>query len=1364
MNRFLRSAPTVLALIAILLLNSWPVAPLRAQVPQPQPQAAASPAQNSQRAYLPLVIRPTGPPNFTLSSPLAGSTVGGTTLVVAQVLDAGSVSSVSFRAGNLDLGTDSTPADGFRAFLDASRLPAGSVTITATARGPAGEASQSVEVIAQPNPPASATIGSQGGVLGSDSGATITIPPGTVSDNTTVSIRERTQAQVTTESGIVWDDIGVTFLGDIAIQSNQPLSRPVEISTQGFANRIQPGQAVVTYNLLPDQDGDGIGELVVASTAEVAPNGAIVSTPVNNTAVIRSATVRNASGRTTLLTRDNRVVVAPGELLTVITEGLNAVSLQGNVLTFRSATGKSYSIAALILPTQANPLQQELKTLLPSLPPGDVTISLFDASSGTTIEVGLVTITTAPALTRPASEIIEAYYAQHLIFLSSLPTVTPEAVEERDSLVSATTQMRDAFRQLFTLSDPQVQGGLVEFATIIEGSGVLKSEGAQQRELLMLAANGCFTPEERQRLQDDFDNAIIVGTVACTIFTAIAAAAGGVPGVIVGSICAGALITGDKKLNRAIDRAPTCPNESPPPPPLPPCQPTPSGGVPSSRGIGGAPPPGGNGCGNAAGSGGGTAALAQVGSGSLQGRYIVKVFPQAGGRALSPFTGATDAGGYFFLPFIPQGEPFRAVAVDTVTGASRSFEGVGPATGESAYMFFDFLDAEDNRVAINIGDTVSDGEPQAGAGNIENPGAFDVYTFEAEPDREVIFEVLNKAAGLSQTRWKLVSPTGTEVFNRVMATTQLIALPEPGTYTLTVGDDTSGGTGTYSFKLVGIPLPDRFNIAIGDTVAPGIPGPGAGTIEQSLVKDRYTFTATAGQRIFFDAISNSVSYFRLNWTLLDPNGNRVGSVNSFVDTDPITLVAAGSYTIVIDADADLVPTYSFKLWDVPPPQQFNIAIGATVANGIPAAGAGNIETPGVIDRYTFTATAGQRIFFDAISNSVSYFRLSWTLLDPNGNPVGNENSFDDTDPITLVTAGSYTIVIDADTDLVPTYSFKLWDVPAPQQFAIAIGDTVANGIPAAGAGNIETPGVIDRYTFTATAGQRIFFDAISNSVSFTQLSWTLLDPNGNQVGNENYFADIDPITLVAAGSYTIVIDADGDRVPTYSFKLWDVPPPQQFTIAIGDTVADGVPAAGAGNIETPGVIDRYTFTATAGQRIFFDAISNSVSFTQLSWTLLDPNGNQVGNENYFADIDPITLVAAGSYTIVIDADGDRVPTYSFKLWDVPPPQQFTIAIGDTVADGVPAAGAGNIETPGVVDRYTFTATAGQAIFFDAITPTSSSLLRWSLRDPNGNLVGSQSRRFADTDPITLNLAGSYTLEVTAEGDRTLVYSFRLEPR
>jgi hypothetical protein len=352
------------------------------------------------------------------------------------------------------------------------------------------------------------------------------------------------------------------------------------------------------------------------------------------------------------------------------------------------------------------------------------------------------------------------------------------------------------------------------------------------------------------------------------------------------------------------------------------------------------------------------------------------------------------------------------------------------------------------------------------------------------------------------------------------------------------------------------------------------------------------------------------------------------------------LTAGGNYTLIVDGDGETVGTYSFKLWNVPAAQSFAYTIGNTISNGVPGAGAGNIETPGVEDRYTFTATAGQRIYFDFISSSASSFNYSWKIIDSFSNTVVEYGYLGDIEPFVLTAGGNYTLIVDGDIDTVGTYSIRLLNVAAPQIFSYIIGNTVSNGVPAAGAGNIETIGSEDRYTFTATAGQRVFFDFINSSASSFNFSWKIVDATETTVVEYGYLGDIDPFTL-DGGTYTLIVDGDFDTVGTYSFKLWNVPAPDTTALTL-NTITNG-------NIETPGVEDRYTFTATAGQQVSLAYISSSVSSFNFTIRILDRNNNTVIEYTYFDDFDPVTLSTGGNYTLVVDGEGETVGTYSFQL-------------------------------------------------------------------------------------------------------------------
>jgi hypothetical protein len=1061
MLRVFHTAPLVLALIMMLLLSSLPPARLYSQ-PDSAPAAVPRPAQTTppNRLYLPLMVSALGPPSLVIRNPLPNTVIGGTTQISAEALVPGSVTQVNFRIGERDLGTDSTPNDGFSAFVDASDLPAGTATISLIARGPAGERTQTVAVTIQPNPTTSATIGRTGGVLGTTSGATITIPPDALSSNTTVSIRERTQAEVTSEAGIVWDDIGVTFLGDVAISSEQPLNRPVGVSTQGFANRIQPGQAVVTYNLLPDQDGDGVGELVVASMAEVAPNGAIVSTSDPQLRV-NSLRIGTAQAASTAWVQPSQAGLSavPGALIEIDGAGLNASAVVGNEAIFRSTgSGQSVTMPLLVSTRRSTSSTQNVVAMVPFLPAGPATLTLRNPSSGLSSPSIALTISPPAALSKPAATIITEGLQTFTDALdranAPISARLPDSTGASRSL-AAINQFRSEVERMSANPTADEQQFLLQTATLFENSGLFAAVSAN---LLGPGGIAQSDPCSPATLVDVGQiNALGWALLGAGV---VALAFGGIP-VFTAALMTSAglhIVPITWWIQReCAQRPPNCPAQTvaiaaqaslatevivqqqqcePPPP----CAPSANGGgTPASRGIGGAPPPGGNGCGNATGGGGGgggggQAQIAQTNT-NLAGRYIVRIFPQAGGRALSPFTGASDAGGYFFLPFIPEGEPFRAVAVDTVTGASRTFDGVGPATGDSVYMFFDFVGAEENRFPITFGDTVSDGVPSAGAGNIENAGAFDIYTFEAEPDREVRFELISRDDTLRFSRWKLVSPSGTEVFARTLGTTGIIALPEPGTYTLTVGDDSSGGTGTYSFQLIGIPLPDRFSIPLDSVVSNGVPGAGAGNIEQPFVKDYYTFTATAGQQVFIDRSNIGSGMSQIDWRLVDEVGTEIfrtclGCTNPGVRT----LTRGGTYTLTVGDNTDpATGTYSFRVLAIDAPEEFVIAIGDTVSDGVPAAGAGNIESPGGRDVYTFTATAGQQVRIERISVGTGMSQIDWRLVDAEGNVVFSTClGCSQPEVRTLTLGGIYTLTVGDNNDpATGTYSFRITEVVAP---------------------------------------------------------------------------------------------------------------------------------------------------------------------------------------------------------------------------------------------------------------------------------------------------------------------------------------------
>ena len=282
---------------------------------------------NDDTIFLPIITAPSGPPAFAINSPINDSSIGGVTYFSIQPVNMSKITTVTFRAGGTVLGTDTDGSDGFKVFLNARDLPAGQTQLTATASGPGGETTETVTVTIVPDPPQSATVGEEGGVLASEIGSVISIQPGSVQAGTNITVDELTQEETTAQHGIDWESMGVTFLGAQKVESSAAIQKPFAmVASAGFGNRVQPGQAVVNYRIAPDADGDGVAEIVVVNTASIAPNNDVVSDPIAQVEVSAVSTPLQTS-----LARNDTIAGPPGTVIDLAVSGMNPSSALGNV-------------------------------------------------------------------------------------------------------------------------------------------------------------------------------------------------------------------------------------------------------------------------------------------------------------------------------------------------------------------------------------------------------------------------------------------------------------------------------------------------------------------------------------------------------------------------------------------------------------------------------------------------------------------------------------------------------------------------------------------------------------------------------------------------------------------------------------------------------------------------------------------------------------------------------------------------------------------------------------------------------------------------------------------------------------------------
>ena len=112
---------------------------------------------------------------------------------------------------------------------------------------------------------------------------------------------------------------------------------------------------VVNYNLLPDANGNGIGQIVVVNTASVVGND-VVSDP-RPEAAIADIFVNAFGEQSQIQTAQAGVQGAPGSILEMDVTGFNLYSVVGNFARFRSSVdGREFDMPGLITqhPTDTN--------------------------------------------------------------------------------------------------------------------------------------------------------------------------------------------------------------------------------------------------------------------------------------------------------------------------------------------------------------------------------------------------------------------------------------------------------------------------------------------------------------------------------------------------------------------------------------------------------------------------------------------------------------------------------------------------------------------------------------------------------------------------------------------------------------------------------------------------------------------------------------------------------------------------------------------------------------------------------------------------------------------------------------------------
>ncbi len=563
---------------------------------------------------------------------------------------------------------------------------------------------------------------------------------------------------------------------------------------------------------------------------------------------------------------------------------------------------------------------------------------------------------------------------------------------------------------------------------------------------------------------------------------------------------------------------------------------------------------------------------------------------------------------------------------------------------------------------IGLEEIVEPGVPGPGAGELETPGAVDIYTLTIDEETAVWFDELSGSSFL--TDWRCEDSRGGEVFAQPLggsAEPGLFVLPAD-TYTITVEGDDPDDTGTYSFIVWAVNDPELFEIGLKEIVADGAPGPGAGVIEEPGALDIYTLEIAAETTVYFDELSGNP--IQLQWRCLDGLDNEIFAQGVGGSAEPGAVVLpADTYTIEVFGNGDGVGSYSFTVSIINEPEFFDIGLKEIVAEGTPGPGAGVIEEAGAVDVYTLTVAAETTVYFDELIGNP--LQLAWRCEDSAANEIFEQGLGGSGEPgVIVLPADTYTIEVFGNGDGVGSYSFTVLAVNPPEFFDIALNETVEEGVPGPGAGVIEEPAAIDVYTLVIPFELTVFFDELAGNA--LQLRWRCEDSAANEIFEENLGGSGEPgsITL-PADTYTITVFGNGDGVGSYSFVVLGVSAVEFFDIAVDQPVSLDTPAPGAGEIDGPGAIDVYTLAIEAPVDVCFDEQLGSP--LNLTWSAFDPDGVELFTQGLGGSGQPggFALDVIGAYTIVVQGQGDGVGEYAFTV--------RTAIFGDFDCDGVVAA-------------------------------------------------------------------------------------------
>ncbi|MEW6158988.1 MAG: putative Ig domain-containing protein, partial [Verrucomicrobiota bacterium] len=495
----------------------------------------------------------------------------------------------------------------------------------------------------------------------------------------------------------------------------------------------------------------------------------------------------------------------------------------------------------------------------------------------------------------------------------------------------------------------------------------------------------------------------------------------------------------------------------------------------------------------------------------------------------------------------------------------------------------------------------------------------------------------------------------------------------------------------------------------------------SGVITTPAEMDRFTFSGSRGERLYFDALD--LDNEGIFYTIQAPSGAIVRQDFQGNDSAPFYLLETGVYTVTLESNSDQTGDYKFDLRNLGNVTTWNLG-QATV---------GRLDPSASTQVYRHEGVAGERLNFESLS-SPELSGVSWRFFGPANQELAGGTMAGNLGEVFLPTTGSYVILVQGLVEGAPIdYSFRISRVSSPSGTATGFGTRRTGNVDGSTTAN---------FNYTAPAGLVVYFDTLENDGDAANVE--LLDPDGVPVFLVNASSDSGPHTLTKSGNYTLQVrSSDGVSAGDYDFKLTNLSSGSPLAFGSDQTLT-------LQPFEQLFLPLGFQAASSLGQIVLFDSLE--VDGQAVSFGFVTPRfftfGGTGSTDN---DSNPVQFTEPGTHWLLISNFGDAEADAVFRLVDAAAfPLSLDAPLNTTITLHL---------TPGRLARiYRVNGlVAGQRLYFDALGENTGA--NWTVFSPTQRPYGGQNITTDFEFPVTES--GNHLLVLNGTSDDPVPYSFRI---